>query len=185
MTTQDKIKVLLLEDEIAKQYAPFDVCVSLKPNYETREPSYNLIFPNVSRKKTREEVSNFLKTFPTNESDLRLTTSHGKYKYEFKYKFDLSSNPNGSDLSLKYIDQLGNEIYMGIPVEWVQEYLTFPLEVVPETQLHYFGGVDRNNIPKIRTARFKSKEIAWYGNNYTLVDNAAAEDLFNYIINTN
>lgn len=181
MTTQEKIAELLKEDEISKLYSPFDVSVRIKPNYKTREPSYNLIFPNVCEKLSKSDVSKFLKRFKPHKN-LKLTTKHGKDEYEFIYKLDVSSSPrNNFSVSIKYIDENENEIYMSIPYRWIDDFVYSYSSGVNNTELHYFGGVSVNQIGKIQRINFKGKTIAWYGDNHTLVCNETANKIVNFI----
>lgn len=172
MTTQQKIKALLKEEEIANLFAPFEVGVSVK-NTPT------LVFPNTLHRKTREEIANFLEQF-TPSGD-HLTTTHGKDRYEFLYKIDLSSNPNGSQCNIKYLHTPDIEIYLSIPIEWIRDFIRYESIPMPDTMMHYFGGIRRSQIGKLSVANFKAKSITWYGGNRTLVDQEEAQRIVDHI----
>lgn len=167
MTTQEKIEQLLQEENVANNYLPFKVSVRLKST--TRATSHNLIMPNVMDNLSKKEVSDFLNKFKPHK-ELRISTKHGKDVYEFVYKIDVSSSPNNRyNVTIEYIDELENEIYLGIPYEWIQDFLVEYKSEVNETELHYFGGIDRNKIGSIRRMKFKGKSIAWYEGHHTLI----------------
>lgn len=168
MTRQDKIDALLKEQDIADNYKPFDVAVSLKADYPTRNPSYNLIFPNVLEKLSKGQVASFLKTFPPHD-ELLLTTDYSAQEYKFRYKWSVSQSPNsGPDLKVNYISTYGDEIMLSVNPGWLGEYLIGYFTKVNDTELHYFGGVSRNKIGRIGRTKFKAEQLSYYGDSHTL-----------------
>lgn len=180
MTTEQRIEQLQRRWLLEKEYLPFKVSVSLKADYQTRKESYNLIFPNVMEKMTKKEVADFLLTYPAVEDQEINITGEA---YNVRYKLDLSSNPHGSALSVKYVDPLGNMIYLTVPVEWVKDFISYHLVLLPENQLHYYPGVARGRMPLLKKATFKSaKVVNYFGGGVGLCDNDFANEIIQHLL---
>ena len=184
MTTQEKINQLLKEDTINKKYLPFVVTSSAAATHKTNVPSYNLVFPNVANRMSQAEVSEFLKANPPHKTK-KLTTEYKGTKYSFTYKFDISSNPHGSQIKLNYIDRHSNQIYLSFPIQWVSDFIGYRMMEVPSTMLHYFGGIARSKIGKMRTATFgyKTTHLNWYGGHETLTCEETIKKMMAILIN--